>query len=110
LNVCTADRKLIDAMLSGNYEVKEFSMGGEQMDKARQTTCTPSLQQVSARLQEYVPDPNERSALSRRLGQISNYFRLTTVVTIGTTQFTLYSLLYRNGGTISVISRSQTPD
>ncbi len=110
LNVCTADKALIDAMLSGNFEVKEFSTGGPQLDEARKTTCTPTPQQLTARLQEYVPDLDQRAALASSFAQISSYFRLTTVVTIGTTQFTLYSLLYRNGGTISVISRSQTPD
>ena len=33
------------------------------------------------------------------IGEESSYFRATIWVTIGTTQFTLYSLLYRANGT-----------
>jgi len=109
LNVCTADLALINAMLSGNYEVKEFT-DGDQLAEARKRTCTPTPGVVTNLLPQYVPDPNERKSLSSALAQISNYFRLTTIVTIGTSQFTLYSLLYRSNGTVSVISRSQTAD
>jgi len=35
----------------------------------------------------------------RVVGQTSQYFRSTVWVTIGTTQLTLYSLLYRNDRT-----------
>jgi hypothetical protein len=36
--------------------------------------------------------------LSKYYGTKSDYFRLTTHVTLGTTEFTLYSLLLRGGG------------
>jgi hypothetical protein len=43
--------------------------------------------------------------------QISNYFKLTSFVTIGTTEFNLYSLLYQDAtGNTRPILRSFTPD
>jgi len=110
LNVCTADPQIIDAMLSRLSEISDFSNGGQQQAEARKTACVPSPQQVASVVPAYVSDPTEQAQLRNAFGQKSSWFRLTTVVTIGTTQFTLYSLLYRNGGTISVVSRSQTPD
>jgi type II secretory pathway component PulK len=41
------------------------------------------------------------------IGQQSSYFQLTTRVTLGTTEFTLYSLLYRaQSGKVAVLLRS----
>ena len=37
-------------------------------------------------------------AVSPYVGTTSNFFRLTTRVTLGTSEFTLYSLLWRTGG------------
>jgi hypothetical protein len=43
--------------------------------------------------------------------QNSQYFRLTSFITIGSTQFSLYSLMYRDGtGAVRPIQRSFTPD
>ncbi len=46
------------------------------------------------------------------VGQTSNYFRLTSVVTIGSTEINLYSLLYMDGTSFALrpIQRSFTPD
>jgi hypothetical protein len=45
------------------------------------------------------------------MGPTSAYFRLTSFVTIGSAQFNLYSLLYRDTtGAVRPIQRSFTPD
>jgi general secretion pathway protein K len=45
------------------------------------------------------------------VSQSSNYFRLTSVITIGSTEFNLYSLLYMDTGyALRPIQRSFTPD
>ncbi|HEY1491112.1 MAG TPA: hypothetical protein VGF35_00660, partial [Steroidobacteraceae bacterium] len=46
------------------------------------------------------------------VGQTSNYFRLTSVVTIGSTEINLYSLLYMDPTSYALrpIQRSFTPD
>jgi hypothetical protein len=49
--------------------------------------------------------------VQQKLGQTSVYFRLTSFVTIGSAQFNLYSLLYRDTtGAVRPIQRSFTPD
>ena len=52
-------------------------------------------------------DPTARRPSTSRFGTTSQYFRLTTRVTLGTTEFTLYSLLLRgNGGKVTPLLRS----
>ena len=50
--------------------------------------------------------------LQSKFGQTSSYFRLTSVVTIGSSEFNLYSLLYQDAQAQMVrpIQRSFTPD
>ncbi len=49
--------------------------------------------------------------IQNRVSQASNYFRLTSIVTIGSAEFTLYSLLQRDGqNQIHVVTRSFSPD
>jgi hypothetical protein len=44
-------------------------------------------------------------------GTTSQYFRLTSFITIGSAEFNLYSLLYQDGtGAVRPIQRSFTPD
>jgi hypothetical protein len=45
-----------------------------------------------------VPDQKQMTALQKRIGISSNYFRLRTFITIGSARFSLYSLLYVEGG------------
>ena len=58
-------------------------------------------------------DPAKKSALEKRVTEQSDYFRATVWVSIGTSEFTLYSLLQRGGsanpnggGTVRPILRS----
>ncbi len=49
--------------------------------------------------------------VQNRVSDASNYFRLTSIVTIGSAEFTLYSLLQRDGqNQIHVVTRSFSPD
>jgi hypothetical protein len=43
-------------------------------------------------------DPTAKNTLATSVGDKSTFFRLTTRVTLGTTEFTLYSLLKTGGG------------
>ena len=46
-----------------------------------------------------------------KIAQVSSYFRLTSFITIGSAEFNLYSLLYREGtGTVRPLLRSYAPD
>ncbi len=50
----------------------------------------------------------QRRTLAGRYTDTSSYFRLTTRVMLGTTEFTLYSLLWRNqaGGKVTPLLRT----
>jgi general secretion pathway protein K len=97
INVCTAPAAVIESLadsLSGEYSDEVLANG-------RKSGC--------------FPDPNTLTAIIgqkngiqiAKFGDTSQYFRLTTRVTLGTTQFTLYSLLYRGqGGKVTPLLRS----
>jgi hypothetical protein len=58
-------------------------------------------------------EPNDlQLAGSKRFGTTSQYFRLNSLVTIGTSEFNLYSLLYMEnpGYYIHPVQRSFSPD
>ncbi len=53
----------------------------------------------------------EWAKVQDRVKQTSNYFRFTSIVTIGSAEFTLYSLLERDQqGQSHVLMRSFSPD
>jgi general secretion pathway protein K len=99
LNVCTASGLVLDAYSPGK---QEFGLDEAGLAKKRQSDCFPTLPEYKAtmtapqftRIQDYLSD-NTR------------YFRLNSHVTIGTTSFTLYSLIHRDaGGQIRPILRT----
>ena len=90
INICTAPALVLES-LSANLS-GEYSRSPEVLASARKTGCFPEMSD---------PDKHPRqSGLGRSppLTPSSSYFRLTTRVTLGTTEFTLYSLLSRTGG------------
>jgi type II secretory pathway component PulK len=46
------------------------------------------------------------AGIGNMTSQQSAYFQLTTRITLGTTEFTLYSLLFRSNGKVTVLLRS----
>jgi general secretion pathway protein K len=107
INVCTVKDKVLDAFLPGSQT--EFSASEGQLDKNRLNTtgCFPTLENYRAAFS----DPRVWSQTQAKFGQNTVYFRLTSFVTIGSAQFNLYSLLYRDaGGAVRPIQRSFTPD
>lgn len=99
LNVCTAPGDVVDALTGEN----SFGLDPKQVAGQRaQFPCFPTIAQLTANLA-----PAQKQALGTQLSTTSNYFRLRTWVTIGTTRFTLYSLLEQdNGGQIHVLLRT----
>jgi general secretion pathway protein K len=116
LNVCTAKDKVLDAFLPAGQT--EFSATAGQLDKNRAAAttagCFPTLANYQAALGTPQPTGAPRtnaSTTTQKLGQASQYFRLTSFITIGSTEFNLYSLLYRDAtGAVRPIQRSFTPD
>jgi len=108
LNICTASGLVLDALsATPNNPDGEQEYGGPQsvLDKSRQSACFPGKQVFLGTLSEA-----DRQIVGARIEETSKYFRLTSIVTVGNTQFALYSLLYRNGGQVRPIMRSFSSD
>jgi type II secretory pathway component PulK len=99
LNVCTAPGVVLDAL---SENAREYSVNPEDLAKRRQSACFPTLEELRGSLGDAA-----YNELKDSLTESSAYFLATVWVTIGTTQFTLYSLLARGGaGTIRPALRS----
>jgi general secretion pathway protein K len=98
INICTAPSVVLESLadnLSGEY-------GPEVLANGRKTGCFPELNAF-----KNVVGPKALAAITGRFDSKSQFFRLTTRITLGTTEFTLYSLLLRgNGGKVTPLLRS----
>jgi general secretion pathway protein K len=116
INVCTAKDKVLDAFLPAGQT--EFSAAAGQLDKNRAAAttggCFPTLANFRAALGTPKPTglPQANApAPTTKFVQTSAYFRLTSFITIGSAEFNLYSLLYRDAtGAVRPIQRSFAPD
>jgi general secretion pathway protein K len=114
INLCTAPGPVLDAFIPGR---QEFGLDPEGLAKNRQAagTCFPKLSDYQAAggggttaNSTTSPKPGGGGA---KFDEHSNYFKLTSYVTIGTTEFNLYSLLYQDGsGQVRPLLRTYTPD
>lgn len=92
INVCTADREVLDALyaVSTNAQLKNYveytRMTAEDLATNRKQACFPS---------KSVHSQND-SNVGLLTAETSSFFRLHTWVRIGTSQFALYSLMYRD--------------
>jgi general secretion pathway protein K len=100
INVCTASGPVLESLadnLSG-----EYSHSPEVLANGRKTGCFPDLTTF-----RNVLGPASLAKVATVIVDTSAYFRLTTRITLGTTEFTLYSLLSRgNGGKVTPLLRS----
>jgi general secretion pathway protein K len=107
LNTCTAPGAVLDAFTLGQ---QNFSSDENAFEKNRSAAagCFPDAATYGA----IFTDKTAFSKYSARFKQTSNFFRLTSLVTIGTSEFNLYSLLYMdaNGPLIHPVQRSFSPD
>lgn len=99
LNLCTAPGEVLDAVGGP----RTFSTDLRQFQQLRaQAQCFPDLNTFRNGL-----TPAVATQLAGRIGTTSQYFRLRAWVTIGTTRFTLYSLLEQdNSGQIRPLLRT----
>jgi general secretion pathway protein K len=100
VNVCTAPALVLESLapnLNG-----EYSGNPQLLVTGRKTGCFPDKAAFNNILGSAVA-----TKLQDRISESTQYFRLTTRVTLGTTEFTLYSLLLRgNGGKVTPLLRS----
>jgi general secretion pathway protein K len=98
INICTAPAVVLESLaanLNGEYSPEVLANG-------RKTGCFPDATAFANIL-----GPKVLATTSKLFSTKSQYFRLTTRVTLGTTEFTLYSLLSRgNGGKVTPLLRS----
>ena len=100
INVCTASGEVLDSFKENE---REFSLNREDLAKRRAERCFPDLKDMEG----WIANAEEWNEKKELLTESSNYFRANVWVTIGTTQFTLYSLLARDAqGPVRTILRS----
>ena len=103
INVCTAAGELLDSLAPG---LSTFSQDPKQLALNRQKGCFPYLQDVRAAVDPLL-QPAERTVVDAALSESTRWFRGTIVVSIGTTELTLYSLIERMpGGYSRVVLRT----
>ena len=98
INVCTAPAPVLESLAVnlGEYTEESLAIG-------RKTGCFPDATTFG----NILGGATAIAKLTGKYATKSQYFRLTTRVTLGTTEFTLYSLLLRgNGGKITPLLRS----
>jgi general secretion pathway protein K len=97
INICTASAPVLESLadsLNGEYSPEVLANG-------RKSGCFPDQQSFTNLLGK------SAGTARQRYGTSSQYFRLTTHVTLGTSEFTLYSLLKRTeGGKVTPLLRS----
>jgi general secretion pathway protein K len=107
VNTCTAAGVVLDAFLGHT----EFSTG-ETLAQNRQSApgCFPKLSDFQV---AFGTNPQLWGGVAKKVGNSSHYFRLSSLITIGSVEFNLYSLLYQDGqnaGSVRPILRSYTQD
>jgi general secretion pathway protein K len=105
LNLCSARAKLLDAL--GPAGTTNFS-DETSLAKNRKEGCFPTKNDFDV---VFSGDAPARQKADGMVTFVSNYFTLNSIVTIGTTQFALYSLLHQEGDMrVRPIQRSFTAD
>lgn len=109
LNICTASGVLLDAFLGHG----DFSSDPQGLERNREAApgCFPKVSDYQSAFNN--TNPAAWSNTQKEIQINSHYFRLTSYITIGSSEFNLYSLLYQdgqNGGAVRPILRSYTAD
>ena len=102
LNLCTAPGEVLDALAGQS----SYALNPKQLTQQRQQfPCFPDVKTFMNGLSSLTPALKQ--ALQAQVDVTSNYFRLRTWITIGTTRFTLYSLIEQDrSGQIRPILRT----
>jgi general secretion pathway protein K len=108
LNICTAKPQVLDAFL-GHIEFST-DPDGLAKNRAAATGCFPQLSDYQAAATNGVNAASWQQ-VSQKVQMTSSYFRLTSLIAIGSTEFNLYSLLLQDPtGQVRPILRSFTAD
>jgi general secretion pathway protein K len=99
INICTAPSVVLESLADNlNGELGN----ADSLANSRKTGCFPDMTTFGN-----IVGAKALQSLGQTIGTTSSYFRLTTRVTLGTSEFTLYSLLARTaGGKVTPLLRS----
>jgi general secretion pathway protein K len=90
INICTASAVVLESLADNlNGELGN----AEALAAGRQKGCFPDMTTF-----KNIVGTKNMGAVTPWVGTTSSYFRLTTRIALGTSEFTLYSLLQRTGG------------
>jgi general secretion pathway protein K len=105
LNICTAPGPVLDAFAG------HIDFSGDPDGLAKNRAAAPGCFPAPSDYQAAFNDQNTWRNVSAVVQQTSSYFRLTSFITIGSTEFNLYSLLLQDPtGAVRPILRSFTPE
>lgn len=104
INVCTAPALVLESLVPGLSG--EWSNSPAFLTNARKTGCFPEVNTFTSIANSH--NPRAMDSKGSKIDIKSSYFQLTTRVRLGTTEFTLYSLLFRvsSGRAVSPLLRS----
>jgi general secretion pathway protein K len=93
INLCTASALVLESIVEGLSG--EWSNSPAVLTAERKSGCFPDVQTFTSVATSHA-GPKAMTSRGNPIGTQSQYFQLTTRVALGTTEFTLYSLLFRN--------------
>jgi general secretion pathway protein K len=100
INICTASAFVLESLWPAGSG--EYSTNPDALTIGRKSGCFPDLNTFKQTV-----GPQYLAAINGLYAETSSYFELTTHVTLGTSEFTLYSLLQRGrGGKVTPLLRS----
>ena len=101
VNPCTASGLVLDVTLNDPQNEQEFQL--QDMPSLRKSGCYPTIQVYTGR----IGDANLKGLATARVDEKSSWFRLRTNIRIGTAEFVLYSVLFRQpNNRIRTVQRS----
>ena len=103
INLCTAPALVLESLVQGLSG--EWSSSPAVLTSGRKTGCFPDVQTFTNVATSFA-GPTAMASIGNPIGTQSQYFQLTTRVALGTTEFTLYSLLFRGSAKVTPLLRS----
>ena len=113
INVCSASAYVLDA-LTGHVQFSADQDFAKNREAAGTCFPTPNDVQTAAGMLPRTRPAERRETPSRVspacIAPKSTWFRLTSFITLGSTQFAVYTVLYQDQTGVRPIMRSFTPD
>ncbi|MGO9935804.1 MAG: type II secretion system minor pseudopilin GspK [Steroidobacteraceae bacterium] len=103
INICTAPALVLESLVEGLSG--EWSGNPAVLASGRKTGCFPDKNTFTNVATSFA-GPKAMTNIGNPIDTKSSFFQLTTRVTLGTTQFTLYSLLQRGNSKVVPLLRS----